>query len=180
MVPQKPAGRGTKRPSVRKLQNIVLRECSGPVLQPISNAALSNKVPLHVFPLSFFCVRIYEETKPRVVLSGVCLGGYIMWTFKARPPILTSDTCMCLCLFGRYQCGSPRREVYHHLCGHVLPLLLQDEGPEGGRQAYWKGERVHWSSFGCPYGKEISLLLFPNQFYPILPEVCSHIHDSGH
>lgn len=43
------------------------------------------------------------------------------------------------CLVCRYQCWSPWWKVNHHLCGDILPLLLQDESFGCWRKTYWKG-----------------------------------------
>lgn len=41
----------------------------------------------------------------------------------------------------RCQRGPAGREVHHHLRGHLLPLLLQDEGAGRGGEAHWEGGR---------------------------------------
>ncbi len=74
-------------------------------------------------------------------------GSPNSWTRKVRAVPLSqllhhrtsSWNMITRCLLCRYQRRPPRWEVCHHVCRHILPLLLQDEGAEGGGQAYRKG-----------------------------------------
>lgn len=61
---------------------------------------------------------------------------------------LKSGTCKLLCSLSppppsdtRCEHREPRRKVHHHLCGLLLPLLLQDEGSYCGGQEGWQGNK---------------------------------------